>query len=136
MRLPEQNVPRTSGLKLHVCVRVCIQSPTMRACVHSVCHRQKPNLGTVRTLHCVPSIASAAFLGQIEFLPRTCSTQFSRFRRKEEKKVTSNIALKGTRATTTNTVNPEYLVCILFLSLSCAAASVENIMHTKIQSKS
>ena len=74
-------------LKLHVCVRVCIQSPLMRACLNSVCRMQKSNLGTVRTLRCVPSITSAAFLGQIESLPRTCSTQFCRFRRKEEKKL-------------------------------------------------
>ena len=74
----------------------------MRACLYSVCRIQKSNLGTVRTLRCVPSVASAAFLGQIEFLPRTCSTQFCRFRRKEEKKTTSNIAPKGTKATMAN----------------------------------
>ena len=73
----------------------------MHACtVSAAC--EKSNLGTVRTLRCAPSIASAAFLGQIEFLPRTCSTQFCRFGRKEEKKTTSNIAPKGTKVTTSN----------------------------------
>ena len=83
----------------------CASAFSHQRCVHActvsaAC--EKSNLGTVRTLRCVPSIASAAFLGQIEFLPRTCSTQFCRLGRKEEKKTTSNIAPTGTKATTSN----------------------------------
>ena len=68
----------------------CASAFSHQRCVHACtvsASCEKSNLGTVRTLRCVPSIASAAFLGQIEFLPRTCSTQFCRFGRKEEKKL-------------------------------------------------
>ena len=70
---------------MSACASAFSHQRCLHACtVSAAC--EKSNLGTVRTLRCVPSIASAAFVGQIEFLPRTCSTQFCRFGRKEEKK--------------------------------------------------
>ena len=78
MRLPE----RTEAS----CLRACLHSVTNDACMPVQClpHAEIESWNcqnfALRPLH-----RERCFLVQIEFLPRTCSTQVCRFRRKEEK---------------------------------------------------
>ena len=85
MRLPARaKLPSYFGTEAS-CLCARLHSVTNDVCMSAPCWSQADSKSwNCQDLRCVPSIASAAFFGQIEFLPRTCSTQFCRFRRKAE----------------------------------------------------
>ena len=81
------------------CLRARLHSVTNDACMPAQCLPQaESNLGTVRTLRCVPSITSAAFLDRLSSSLELLQLSFVDFEKRRGKKTTSNIAPKGQKS--------------------------------------